>query len=193
MAIIEYRRGEHPGGFVGYRLVVSKGQAGDVVQRYFSTLRQPNQEALRRARYWESRYQKQVYRKKYQRVLSPELALKSRDPGRVVPGLRAILRVLHRQAGPVLNPAFVVRRYVGKSQGGYHCFPVCMYGYAEAWELAVDQYLREVGGEAEFSRSQLLRARPLPELFTGPLATSRRQSGYSAKGIRAILREARAW
>lgn len=36
MAVIKYARGEHPGGFIGYRVATTVGSDGDYRQRYYS-------------------------------------------------------------------------------------------------------------------------------------------------------------
>lgn len=163
MAVIFYEEGEHPAGFIGFRVATTLGDAKDFSQAYFGLTEYSYDQAHSLAHELNEKWRstaKQVVR---QRRLSETSSRKR--PGYIAVGLRAtILIEQHPQSSePSIRPCFVVQKPgYGKGQIVY---PIIKHGYLKAYILAVDHYA-QLNNLSEQETASLICRPPDKRIFT---------------------------
>lgn len=187
MAVIFYAEGEHPTGFVGYRVATTLGTASEFRQRYFSLSQYSAHVAERLANELDEQWRDQADEVRSRRRLT--VARGNCGPGRLVTGLRAVFRVERgRKAhyGTYITPMFVVQ--VPGHGAGERRFSIPKLGFDDAFTQAVDYY-SAVNGISETERNYLLSLKPGAELFTGVLLDGLNHKGMAitAEQVRVML------
>lgn len=139
MAIFEYKEGEHPGGFVGFRVVCTVGD--EYRQKYFSLRKAKKTEkaAIKKtAQELEATWAKEAEKIRKERAVMGNHPNVKKVHSTGYTGLRCvILCEKKKRAGEMRSyyaPAFVAR---GK---GEKAFRISRYGYQKAWDEAVKYY-----------------------------------------------------
>lgn len=164
MAVIEYRKGDHPGGFIGFRVTRTVGVTNDWRQAYFGLSDFSHPTAYRLAHELHARWEAEAEQvRKQNRVLN-------RGPFRrgetsvacgltIHAGVERKWRAGERRAYPVFG--FAVRRGRGV---GAQVFRISTQGYDGAWDAAVSAYVKRHELDAE-ETALLRRQKPSPKQF----------------------------
>ncbi len=139
MAIFEYKEGEHPGGFVGFRVVCTVG--GEYRQKYFSLRKvKRNEKAALKKQVveLEAKWAAEAEKIRKERAVMGDHPNVKKVHATGYTGLRCvILCEKKKRAGELRSyyaPAFVAR---GK---GEKAFRISKFGYENAWAAAVNYY-----------------------------------------------------
>lgn len=160
-----YGSGDHPAGFIGFRVVRSWDYGKEYRQRYFSTslagsqsdtdvyfryqrVRSEHQDACWAVESLEHQYQRFVTETK--KTTKPERGL----------GVHGITAMFARWHGGTWEPCFSVSR-PGKPQKRFF---FRHYPFTKAWELAVNHWAQE-NSIMEVDRMRVLNTRPDPAQF----------------------------
>ena len=184
MAIIEYKTGEHPGGFVGFRVVRTLGSQSLYRQKYFSVNQLTYKEAERLAEQQDKDWSKRAEALKSAQVVRH----RRKNAGRhiIAQGLRASILIDKRvRAGELrtyYSPAFLVKK-PGRNQSDVS-FRIKKLGYRKAYIEAVNQYA-EIHQLESGQRLALASRLPDRSLFTDYLQPKLKQCGH--KLTKAVL------
>jgi hypothetical protein len=191
MSVKEFKEGEHPGGFVGFRVATTVGRSDDFRQAYFSL----SEYGWRKARTLARQLDKQ-WREEAAKVAS-DMKLKGGHKNAAVnlgvTGLRAYISVEKKQRGGGLkvyfSPDFIVS--IPGYGNGAKVFRIKKLGYETAWVSAVTHYCKLHRYDGEI-KEKLLGEKPDSAIFSGPLLKNLRQRGYKLgkKELEAMLVEA---
>ena len=163
MAVIFYEEGEHPAGFIGFRVATTLGDAKDFSQAYFGLSEYSYDQAYSLAHElnenWRSKA-KQVVR---QRRLS-ETSRRKR-PGYIAVGFRGAILVEQspHSSEPSIRPCFVVQK-PGYGNGQI-VYPIIKHGYLKAYILAVDHYA-QLNNLSDEEAAALICRPPDMQMFT---------------------------
>ena len=158
MSVIFYGEGEHPSGFVGYRVATTLGTADEFRQEYFSL----NNYSAATAE-WREVAEDEVRLNRLRRSKG------NAGPGGLITGFRAYIRVGRGKAAHhtgFITPVFVVQK---PGHGvGERMFSIRKLGYDEAFSQAADYYAL-VNGLSEAELAAVRRLKPERKLFTETL------------------------
>lgn len=159
MSVREYKKGEHPRGFVGFRVVrVVKSYR----QRYFSTNHYERHVAHKLAHELDDKWREEQEQIKY---LNQTRSTRKRAGENVIAtGLRAYISIdmrKNRENKIHFNPCFIV----DKKGGGAYTFNTEAYGFTAAYTNAVNRYC-QIHELDSSQRDILLRRKPSKEIFT---------------------------
>ena len=180
MSVREYFEGEHPGGFVGFRVVRTVGSGkGSYRQKYFSTNRYEYEEASELAftldRQWKALA---LEESKQGRVKKTKPRINS-SSSCIAEGLRAYISTETKfRAGErrtYFTPCFLVKK-VGRGQSDIQ-FRITTHGYHRAYVLAAKRYA-EIHSLSTDQQLALLAVKPDRSLFTGDLLKGLRKRGH---------------
>lgn len=167
MAVIFYAEGDHPAGFVGYRVATTLGESTEFRQRYFSLSEYSPAEAQRLADALNAKWRNDA-----SAVIRDGRLTRKRSysgAGVIVMGLRAAFRVERgRKAhyGTYITPCFSVSiPGYGKGQRN---FPTTRLGFDGAFTAAVECYC-QVHDLTLAERSSVLAMKPSRRLFSDTL------------------------
>lgn len=164
MAVFFYDYGDHPEGFVGYRVATTLGRACDYKQKYFSESEYGRATGSRLAHELDARWRAEAMDVRRETRLTSTRPFAG--PGALVIGLNALLRVKRGKKAhcrDTITPVFVVSLPgYGKGQ---RIFSLRQLGLDEAFAQAVDYYCR-IHGLTNEEKNILLKLKPAPELFT---------------------------
>ncbi len=167
MAFFFYGKGDHPGGFVGYRVATTLGVATEYRQSYFSLVQYSPREAKRHAQTLDKKWRADADAVKRDGLLERKRPYSG--PGVIVMGLRAYIKVERgRKAhyGTYVTPSFVVG--IPGHGKGQHSFATTKLGFDCAYDAAVDCFCR-LHCLSATDRDYLLSLKPSRELFTDTL------------------------
>lgn len=167
MAVIFYGEGEHPSGFVGYRVATTLGTQQEFRQKYFSLGEHAAATAERLAHELDAQWREQAENEVRLNRLSRSKG--NAGPGGLITGFRAYIRVGRGKAAHhtgFVSPVFVVQK---PGHGvGERMFSIRKLGYDEAFSQAADYYAL-VNGLSEAELAAVRRLKPERKLFTETL------------------------
>ncbi len=179
MTVLEYRDGEHGGGFVGFRVVRTIGSADEYRQRYFSLGSYSYRRARKLAYELDARWKEEA---EQNRVLN-KIHRKTKRSSKLhilAVGLKAWIDVEQKQRGGVERvyfvPCFKVK--IPGVRKPDKVFRIRKLGYRAAWIQAVMVY-SEIHGIPSGEQLALMARRPDKELFTGYLLQRLCRRGYT--------------
>jgi len=188
MAVIFYGEGEHPAGFIGYRVATTLGHASAFRQQYFSLEQYGEITARTMAHRLDARWRAEAMAERRKRQLSgPRLR---GGAGALITGLSARFivdssRQAHSRAR--IRPVFVSQ--IPGYGRGQKTFSILALGYDSAFEQAVEHYvaMHDLSGQ---ERQQVLKVKPRRELFIHTLRMGLFNRGiiYTAAEVRAMVR-----
>jgi hypothetical protein len=167
MAVIYYGEGEHPSGFIGYRVATTLGDSTEFRQQYFGLAQYSPGEALRLAESLNAKWRADAEAAKRDGLLVRKRPYSG--AGVIVMGLRATLKVERgRKAhyGTYITPCFAVT-IPGYGRGQKN-FLTTTLGFDRAYAEAVDCYCR-LHDLSETERAVVLSLKPSKQLFTETL------------------------
>lgn len=176
MAVIYYSEGEHPAGFVGFRVATTVGDQKDYRQAYFSL----SQHSYPRARELAYRLDRQLREQAADVTLNNRLAKPRRNagPNVIATGLRAHIHINNKRRGSKsythFYPAFLVRH---PTLGPEQSFRTSTLGYRNAYVQAVSLYCQLHEVDDNF-RTTLVRRAPNRSIFTDYLLQKLQERGY---------------
>jgi len=139
MVIFEYKAGEHPGGFIGFRVVCTVGD--EYRQKYFSLrkIKRAERSVIKKtAVALEAKWAKEAEKVRNERAVMGNHPNVKKVHSTGYTGLRCvILCEKKKRAGEFrayYAPAFVARG------NGEKAFRISKYGYQKAWQEAVKYY-----------------------------------------------------
>jgi len=165
LSVTYYGRGDHPGGFVGFRAVRSWNHGKDYRQCYFSTSAAKSQSdsdvyfryQKLRAEHQDACWAVESLEHQYQRFVTMTNPTAKPERGLGVHGITAMFARWH---GEKWEPCFSVSR-PGKPQKRFF---FRHHTFTKAWELAVDHWAQE-NGIMEVDRERVLNSPPDPSKF----------------------------
>ena len=173
MAVLEYKEGDHPGGFVGFRAVRTVGCDNDYRQLYFSLKEYSYTRAKALAEQFENEWAKEAADVLREKRLNGQML---RSQNTIATGLRGYINAEKRtragQSRRWYTPVFLVRAEKGRDK----VFNIYTLGYQAAWEQAVDAYA-DYYELPDLDKLRLLAKRPPKTFFTETL-----YSGLSKRG-----------
>lgn len=181
MAVIYYGPGEHPAGFIGFR--VTAGFNGDFYQRYFSTLaaeKQADEDVYFLSRRLESELQDLEWQRdsllyRYERFVTANHA--NTQPERGV-GVHGITAAFNRQGRSRWQACFKVAR---SQRGEASRQPAKVFTfsnpYSKVWEEAVTFWAEEHGVRST-DLERVLKNSPDPEQFKRLRRQMNEEQGY---------------
>jgi hypothetical protein len=184
MAVIFYAEGEHPSGFVGYRVATTLGTQQEFRQKYFSLSEYAAATAERLAHELEAQWREQAADEV--RLNRLRRSKKSAGPGGLITGLRAYIRVGQGKAAHhtgYVSPMFVVQmpgHGVGEKR-----YSIRKLGFDAAFTQAVEFYAL-VNGLTEAEKTSVMQLKPARELFTDTLRQALPVS-MTAEAMRELL------
>ncbi|EMM5101432.1 hypothetical protein ACK249_006295 [Pseudomonas aeruginosa] len=163
MAVYFYGEGDHPAGFVGYRVVTTIGEADLLRQRYFALSQYSPREASHLADELDAKWRAEA------EIVKRENRIRrgrtNGGPGIIAMGLRAAFRVERGRKshyGTYVTPCFIVG-YPGYGKG-QQVFATTVHGFNGAFEKAVDLFC-DIHLLSASERESLMRRRPAKTLF----------------------------
>jgi hypothetical protein len=176
MAVYFYGQGDHPAGFVGYRVVTTIGETDLLRQRYFALSQYSPREASHMADKLDAKWRAEAeFVKRENRILRGRA---SGGPGIIAMGLRAAFRVERGRKshhGTYVTPCFIVG-YPGYGKG-QQVFATTVHGFNGAFEKAVDLFC-EIHQLSARERVSLMRKRPTKNLFCHTLRLKLLKKGH---------------
>ncbi len=169
MAVIEYKKGEHPQGLIGFRVARTLG-SNDQRKEFFFSKSVYGDDASRLAHEKDSDLEKIAIQNRAKN------ALKQRSPHQFATGFCAKILIEKKVRGGELrtyySPAFSVT-YKGTEKA----FRIPKWGFNTAWSKAVSHYAesRQLDGNESLS---LLARKPEMSIFTGVLIKRVRAHGH---------------
>lgn len=164
MSVRFYEKGEHPAGFVGFRVARTIGTDSNYRQKYFSLNAYEKREAERLAHELDSQWLAES--ESYLREQKIWSLSKPGNVGRIADGLYLSLKYGLAKANRYLDPCVVVGSAVYGE--GDTRFSIPHLGYAEAFTQAVDLYVEQYQLTPN-EREELLSRQPAIEVFTNCL------------------------
>jgi hypothetical protein len=139
MAIFQYKEGEHPGGFIGFRVVCTVGD--EYRQKYFSLRKAKRNEkaAIKKtATELEAKWAVEATKIRKERAVLGDHPNVKKVHATGYTGLRCVILCEKKKRGGEMRtyyaPAFVARG------NGEKAFRVSKFGYEKAWQEAVKFY-----------------------------------------------------
>ncbi len=139
MAIFEYKEGQHPGGFVGFRVVCTVGD--EYRQKYFSLRKaKKNEKATikKTAVALEAKWATEAAKVRKERAVMGDHPNVKKVHSTGYTGLRCVILCEKKKRAKEVRsyyaPAFVARG------NGEKAFRISKYGYENAWKEAVKYY-----------------------------------------------------
>lgn len=177
MAVMFYDKGDHPAGFIGFRVVRTVGTEEDYRQKYYGLSEYSYQRAESLAH-----KQDEAWALEAEAVLKDARINKIRGPGGshiIANGLRAAYLVENKDRGgevrTYINPAFLVKiPGHGKSD---KAFRIGKAGYRQAYAKAVVFFCKTHDYDNQM-RKELLDKIPPPSVFLDDLAQNLRENGH---------------
>lgn len=176
MAVIFYGEGDHPAGFVGYRVSTTIGQADIPKQRYFALSQYSPREAHYLAEKLDAKWRAEAA------VVRKENRLRrgrsNGGPGVIAMGLRAGFRVDRGRKshyGTYVTPCFFVG-FPGYGKG-QKIFATTVHGFDGAFDKAVDLFCK-IHGLTDEERAQIMRKRPVKDVFCHDLRLGLLNKGH---------------
>lgn len=138
MAVVFYAEGEHPAGFIGFRVATTLGDAKDFKQQYFALSEYDYEEAYNKAHALNNQWR--AYATTVRRTQRLKETSDRGNPGYIATGLRGALLVEHKgkRETPLIRPCFVAQ--VPGYGNGQVAIPIIKHGYVKAYIMAVDRY-----------------------------------------------------
>jgi len=167
MAVFYYGEGDHPGGFIGYRVATTLGEATEFRQRYFGFTQYSPGEAKRLAESLDVQWRADAEAAKRDGLLVRKRSYGG--AGVIVMGLRATFKVERgRKAhyGTYITPCFAVT-IPGYGRGQQN-FLTTKLGFDGAYAEAVECYCR-LHDLTAAERAAVLALKPSRKLFTDTL------------------------
>jgi hypothetical protein len=176
MAVLFYDEGDHPAGFVGFRVATTLGLATELKQTYYSLSDYSYSKAYLLAHKQNNEWREQAEINK--RVARLEGPSAKASAGSIIKGLRAGFRVERgRKAhyGTYITPGFFVQN-LGYGNGD-KLFRITMLGFDKAYRDAVLYYasIHKLSAEEMLN---LEARRPDESLFTNELLAELVLKGY---------------
>lgn len=168
MAVFFYDVGDHPAGFVGFRVATSGGSDSIYLQQYFSL----NQYGYERAKLLADRLNERWRKGAEARLAEDKGVVKRKGSSQniICTGLRAYINVeIKKRSGEIrkyYTPVFVVKN-PGYGKGEF-TFRTSSRGYENAYLAAVDKYA-EIHNLSDLNYVALLNKMPDKDLFRGAL------------------------
>jgi hypothetical protein len=167
MSVIFYDEGEHPAGFIGFRVATTLGDAKSFSQAYFALSEYSYDQAYSLAHELNEQWRnnaKQITRRR-------RLSRQSRrgKPGYIATGLRGDILVEYRsndKHATNVRPCFIVQ-HPGYGKGQL-VFPILKHGFLKAYILAVDYYA-EINKLTDQESAELISNPPDKSMFTDGL------------------------
>ncbi len=188
MTILEYKKDEHPSGFIGFRVVRTLGANDDYRQKYFSINKYGYDAAKVAAQAQDLEWKKvaENNKKNFKNKLNVK---KNSNPGVIVNGLRAYIiaeKKLRREGYKhYYTPCFIVKKPgVGNPD---ITFRITKHGYRSAYVKAVKKYceLHALGNNDKLRMIALL---PDRSLFMNDMLKNLRDRGHKmTKKYLAVL------
>jgi len=188
MAVIFYGEGEHPAGFIGYRVATTLGHASAFRQQYFSLEQYGEITARTMAHRLDARWRAEAMAERRKRQLSgPRL---TGGAGALITGLSARILVEKtrlQEYRPLIRPVFV--SHIPGYGRGQKTFPIKTLGYDAAFEQAVAHYVT-IHALSELEAQQVRRVKPRRDLFVHTLRLELLNRGiiYTAAELQAMVR-----
>jgi len=138
MAVIFYAEGEHPAGFIGFRVATTLGEAKDFKQQYFALSEYSYEEAYKQAHALNDQWRALATTVRHTQRLKDTSS--RGNPGYIATGLRGALLVEHKRnrETPLIRPCFVAQ--VPGYGNGQVAIPIIKHGYVKAYVMAIDRY-----------------------------------------------------
>ncbi len=176
MAVIFYDEGDHPAGFVGFRVATTMGVATELKQTYYSLNEYSYSRAHALAHAQNDEWRSQAeHNKRLARLEGPS---NKASAGGIVTGLRAGFRVERgRKAHYVtyITPAFFVQN-IGYGKGD-KLFRITTLGFEKAYREAV-RYYATIHDLSQEEMLDVEGRRPDESLFTDELFVELILKGY---------------
>lgn len=180
MGIVEYRKGDHASGFIGFRVTRTICGSDDNRQRYYPLSRYTRHEAESRAISQDKEWAKEATKMLRKRKITGTVWKTKPGPNALANGLVAWIDVYKKVRGGELRTYFTVAFFVKKiGYGhGYLRFNIRRLGYDNAWKLAVREYAK-IHGLSDY-QARIVRAnKPDKSLFYGYLLRRVRKQGHT--------------
>ena len=167
MSVIYYAEGDHPAGFIGYRVATTLGECSDFRQRYFALSEYSPAQAQAQAEELNDKWRREAEAAKRDSLLMRKRPYGG--PGVIVMGLRASLIVKRGSKAhhaTTITPCFVVSN-PGYGQG-HKNFVTTALGFDGAFSAAVEHFCR-LHNLSDEERAVIVLLKPDQELFTDTL------------------------
>lgn len=178
MAVMFYGVGEHPAGFVGFRVATTVGNNDNYRQKYFSLNKYGYSQAYILAHKADAEWRREAE----EEVADSLINTRRKNAGKSIisQGLIAEILVENKVRGgnkkTYFYPAFSVKT-PGRGKG-YFNFRVEKHGYENAYRMAVHRYC-ETHGINNSQHDELIARMPDRSLFTGYLLDKTHSRGHS--------------
>lgn len=184
MAFTFYDVGEHPDGFVGFRVLTKKKNNVVYKQRYFSLDDYTYVQAQVLAQLYNNKWNCELDLVNAQLLVNP-----TKHPvNRILPGLRAVIDldkgVKQGVTREYLVTSFVVDVNLNADKSSFKSFRTNTVGYDQAFLNAIKEYIK-VRELPEDNLESLLELKPNPDIFTGFLFNrlSKRTDKYTVEDV----------
>jgi hypothetical protein len=167
MAVLFYGEGEHPAGFIGYRVATTLGEESELRQQYFGLSDYSPVQAQSLAESLNRKWRTEAEAVKRARGLRQ--GRPKGGPGVLAMGFRAAFKVERGRKGhygTYITPCFVVAN-PGHGKGEKR-FLTTLYGFDGAFAAAVDRYCKVYSLNIE-EREIVLAKKPSRDLFVHTL------------------------
>lgn len=195
MSVKPYAPGEHPAGFIGFR--VTRGFNGEYRQEYFSTREAETQDETDwfyryqhlRAQYLDTKWAMESLWHQYQVFVT-------QDNPRTTPyrgvGVHGITIAFTRWNEVYLEPCFIVNHKKSITGRNASRFYLRNYRFSDAWKLAVNTWADEYD-ILEVDRKRVLANPPAPEQFKQLRTHMNEVEGYDipVSTLGSVFREQR--
>jgi len=177
MAVYEYSKGQHLGGFIGFRVCISFGHSYSFRQKYFSLKKLKYEDAKKQAEELEKKWQLEAIATK--KVIRLTTKPRFSKPNTIFPGFRANIIVDKKNRGGVkksyFRPVFVIQS-PKKEKSDCH-FPIIKFGFHAAYVKAMTYYA-EVYSLSDQQKLSLIAKQPARTIFTGYLLQDLKKKGH---------------
>lgn len=164
MAVFFYAEGQHPSGFVGYRVATTLGACSEFRQMYYSLSQYSVSEAHRRAEALNEKWRNEADGNVRERAISQ--GRRTAGIGSIATGLRATFRVTRGKKAhhtDTIRAMFVVVE-PGYGAGIKRFYPLHL-GFDAAFDAAVDHYCT-IHQLTPAERAVVYANKPAPTVFT---------------------------
>ena len=190
MAVIEYKEGEHGGGFIGFRVARTIGTASDYRQEYFSLSDYPRAEARSLANELEDVWKQEAREVLQSKTRNIYMSRPKAGVHIIADGFRASIGIERKVRGGELRtyfvPCFLVKMPgYGKSNITYR---IRKLGYKSAYVKAAKKY-GDIHNLSTNDRLALIAKEPNKGVFTDYLLKKIRGNGHklSKKDLLSML------
>ncbi len=167
MSVIYYGEGDHPAGFIGYRVATTLGECSEFRQRYFALSEYSPAQAQALAEELNDKWRREAEAAKRDSLL--ERKRPYGGPGVIVMGLRASFNVKRGKKAhhaTTITPCFIVSNpEYGK---GHTTFVTTTMGFDAAFIAAVEHFGR-IHALSPEELAVIVSLKPDQELFTDTL------------------------